>query len=149
MAAITASPLLRLALNLDGWMSALAGLLICLLRPALTPLLGAPPSWVGWLGLFMLGYGLLIAWTARRIQLPSAPIWTLVIGNGLWVVASVALAFSSWINPTSLGQALILAQAALVAIFAELEYLGLRRSEPVSKADRTPAGLSTETAAVR
>jgi hypothetical protein len=99
-----------------------------LLRPALTPLLGAPPDWIAGLGLFMLCYGLLIGSTAGRTRLPSALVWTLVIGNGLWVVASIALAFSNWIEPTRHGQALILAQAALVAVFAELEYLGLRRS---------------------
>jgi hypothetical protein len=129
MSTIIPSSLLRFALRLDGWASALAGLLTCLLRPALTPLLGAPPSWVMGLGFFMLGYGLLIAWTAGRERLPSALVWTLVIGNSLWVVASIALAWSSWIDPTALGRTLILVQAGLVLVFAELEYLGLRRSD--------------------
>jgi hypothetical protein len=131
MATIIASPLLRFALRLDGWVSALAGLLTLLLRPALTPLLGAPPDWIFGLGVFMLCYGVFIGWTAGRSQLATALVWTLVIGNGLWVVASVALAFSSWIEPTVWGQAVILAQAAAVAVFAELEYLGLRRSRTV------------------
>ena len=129
MSTIIPSPLLRFALRLDGWASALAGLLTCLLRPALTPLLGAPPSWVMGLGLFMLGYGLLIGWSAGRKRLPSTLVWSLVIGNGMWVAASVALAWSSWIDPTALGRTLILVQAGLVFVFAELEYLGLRRSE--------------------
>ncbi len=129
MATIIPSPLLRFALRLDGWASALAGLLILLLRPTLTPLLGAPPDWIFGLGVFMLGYGVLIGWAAGRTRLASGLVWTLVIGNGLWVVASVALAFSSWIDPTVLGQVVILAQAAAVAVFAELEYLGLRRSQ--------------------
>jgi hypothetical protein len=129
MAMIVPSPLLRFALRLDGSASALAGLLVCMIRPALTPLLGAPPDWIFGLGVFMLCYGLLIAWTAGRSRLATTLVWSLVIGNALWVVASIVLAFSSWIDPTRLGQAVILAQAALVAVFAELEYLGLRRSQ--------------------
>ena len=131
MATIIPSPLLRFALRLDGWVSALAGLLTLLLRPALTPLLGAPPDWIFGLGVFMLSYGVLIGWAAGRSQLATALVWTLVIGNGVWVVASVVLAFSHWIDPTALGQVVILAQAAAVAVFAELEYLGLRRSRAV------------------
>jgi hypothetical protein len=39
----------------------------------------------------------------------------------------VALLFTGWIDPTLLGVAFILMQAVVVAAFAELQVIGLRR----------------------
>jgi hypothetical protein len=52
-----------------------------------------------------------------------------VIGiNALWVADSVLLLLGGWVNPTGLGYAFVLFQAAVVAGFADAQYLGLRRS---------------------
>ena len=40
----------------------------------------------------------------------------------------VILAFSGWVTPSGLGYAFILAQVVVVVAFAELQYVGLRRS---------------------
>jgi hypothetical protein len=130
MRQMTVSPLLRLALRLDAALSASAGALTLATQSMLQTLLGMSDSHVLALGLFMLGYGLLLAWLGVRQALPGTLVWSLVIGNLLWVLGSVALTFSGWIEPTPVGVALLLAQAALVAVITELQYLGARRSNP-------------------
>ncbi len=128
MNALTVSPLLRFALRLDALGSASAGVLASLLASPLATTLGVDPQRVLAVGVFMLGYGALVGWLGLHSRLPLAWVWSVVIGNSLWVLASVALVFSDWIAPTAVGLALVLTQAAAVAVFAELQYLGLRRS---------------------
>jgi hypothetical protein len=51
-----------------------------------------------------------------------------VVGvNEAWVVASVVLPLGGRVAPTTLGVAVVLAQAAVVAVFAVLQALALRR----------------------
>ena len=52
----------------------------------------------------------------------------MIAGNALWVAASVALLRSRWIPPSVLGWAFVIVQAAAVAVLAEMEYVGLRKS---------------------
>jgi hypothetical protein len=55
-------------------------------------------------------------------------VWLVIIGNVLWVVASLWLMVSGWITPNALGYVFITAQALAVALLAALEYLALRRA---------------------
>jgi hypothetical protein len=41
---------------------------------------------------------------------------------------SVLLLFTGWVEPTGLGEVFVIAQAVVVAVVAELELVGLRRS---------------------
>jgi hypothetical protein len=49
-------------------------------------------------------------------------VWSVVVGNVAWVVASVAVMVGPWVSPNGLGQAFIGAQAVAVAALAWLEY---------------------------
>jgi hypothetical protein len=49
--------------------------------------------------------------------------------NVLWVAGSIGLLVSGWVAPTALGYAFVIAQAIVVGVFAELQFVGLRRSE--------------------
>ena len=42
---------------------------------------------------------------------------------------SIGLLVSGWVAPTALGYAFVIAQAIVVGVFAELQFVGLRRSE--------------------
>lgn len=125
---IEPSPLLRFAIRLDAVASGAVGSLLCVAAPTAAAQLGAPTPAVIAIGVFCLGYALLLGALAQRPRLPLALPWTLVIGNALWALASVLLHYSDAIAPTPLASALLLAQAALVFGFAELQWLGLRRS---------------------
>ncbi|MCB1590428.1 MAG: hypothetical protein KDI56_16065 [Xanthomonadales bacterium] len=129
MSQLTVSPLLRLAIGLDGCVSALAGLASLIGLGSLAAGLGAPLAATLGVGLFMLLYGLGLTMISRAATVPSTLVWTLVLGNLGWVAASVALALSSWIQPQPWALALLLGQAGGVAVFSLLQYLGLRQAQ--------------------
>ncbi|MEX0922713.1 MAG: hypothetical protein WD489_00190 [Rhodovibrionaceae bacterium] len=52
--------------------------------------------------------------------------WLAILGNLLWIAASLALAVSGWVSPTALGLAFLLVQAAAVALLTVLEFAALR-----------------------
>ena len=86
--------------------------------------------WVGlWCGgLFLLAYAALVGWLGTRTSMPKVFAWIVVAGNAAWTAASIALLFSGWVAPNLLGEAAVAMQAIAVGIFAELQYVGLRRS---------------------
>jgi hypothetical protein len=51
-----------------------------------------------------------------------------IVTNVLWAIDSALLAMSGWVEPNALGYAFIIMQALVVVAFAELQYVGLRRS---------------------
>jgi hypothetical protein len=55
-------------------------------------------------------------------------VWTVIAVNAIWAVDSMALLASGWMAPNHFGQALIVMQAVAVGVFAELQFIGLRRS---------------------
>ena len=48
--------------------------------------------------------------------------------NALWVAASFGLLVSGAVTPTLLGYAFVIAQALAVALLAELQFVGFRRT---------------------
>lgn len=128
MHTITLLPLLRLALRLDGAVSGLAGALTLALSGWMASMLGAQDVAVIAVGVFMLAYGLSLLLLAQARSAPAVLMWGIVIGNGLWVAGSVALAFSSLIAPTMLGLVVLIGQAVAVFGLTEMQFIGLRRS---------------------
>jgi hypothetical protein len=51
-----------------------------------------------------------------------------VVGNAAWTLASIALLFSGALSPNLLGMVTVVAQAIATGVFAELQYIGLRKS---------------------
>ena len=51
-----------------------------------------------------------------------------VVGNAAWTLASIALLFSGAVTPNLFGEAIVAAQAIVVGVLAELQFIGLRRS---------------------
>ena len=51
-----------------------------------------------------------------------------IVGNAAWTLGSIALLFSGAVAPNLLGQVFIVAQAIATGVFAELQYVGLRKS---------------------
>ena len=62
--------------------------------------------------------------------MPRPVIWALVAGNLGWALACVLLLLSGRVSPSALGVAYVLVQALTVAVLAELQYFGLRRTAP-------------------
>ena len=82
-------------------------------------------------GLFLIAYALLVGWLSLRASMPRLLVGTVITGNAAWTAASIGLLLSGAIAPNWLGEAVITVQAIAVGVFAELQYVGLRRSHGV------------------
>jgi hypothetical protein len=70
---------------------------------------------------------LFVIYTATRPAIPRAAVWTIIVANALWALASVLVLLSGWVVPNALGVAFVLAQAGVVALLGQLQYIGLRQ----------------------
>lgn len=132
MNTLQVSPLLRFALVLDAVATLATGAAMLLFADALHALLALPLALLRGAGAFMLGYAVVVAWLSRRATLPRWAVWTVIVGNAVWALDCAVLAFAGVLAPSALGIAFLLAQAAVVAGFAELQYVGLVRSRPAA-----------------
>jgi hypothetical protein len=128
---IQPSPLLRRALLADAVFSGVSAIAMVLDAGALASFFNLPEALLRETGLFLIAYTALVGWLGTRSSVPKALVMLVVIGNAAWTLASVALLLSGAVAPNLLGIIMILAQAIATGVFAELQYVGLRRSEGV------------------
>lgn len=121
------SPLLRQALLADAVTSAACGLLMLLGAASLT-FLGLPEALLRVAGAVLIPYAAVVGWLGTRNLLPPMAVWAVILGNGVWVVDSLLLLVSGWVEPTRAGTAFVVLQAVAVGMYAELQLMGLRRS---------------------
>jgi hypothetical protein len=120
-------PLIQRAVLLDGVLSLIAGVASLAAAEWLAVQFGVSMALILALALFMAGYGAAMSALAGRTTAGQAWLWGIVIGNGLWVIASIAVAFSDLITPTGPGLVILLGQAAIVLVITEVQYFGMRR----------------------
>jgi len=123
----TTGGFLRKALLADALVSGATGVLMALAAGVLEPILQVPASLLRIAGLALLPYAAFVAMLGRGERLSRGAVWAVIAGNVIWAVDCVALLFTGWIDPNVLGVAFILIQALVVAAFAELQVVGLRR----------------------
>jgi hypothetical protein len=70
----------------------------------------------------------LVGWLGTRSSMPKMLVAIVIAGNAAWTLGSIALLFSGAVTPNLLGEAFIAIQAVATGVFAELQYIGLRRS---------------------
>ena len=78
-------------------------------------------------GLFLIAYAALVGWLATRQATARAWILIVIAGNAAWTVASIALLFSVAVNPRVFGGIVVVLQAIVTGVLAELQYVGLRK----------------------
>jgi len=125
---IHSSTLLRRALLADAIFSGVSALAMTLDAGLLASQLQLPEALLRETGLFLIAYTALVGWLATRPSLPRAIVMVVVAGNAAWTLASIALLFSGAVSPNLLGEIVVIAQAIATGVFAELQYIGLRRS---------------------
>jgi hypothetical protein len=117
---------LRRVLALDAVVTAGNGLIYLLAAGPVGRLLGVPSELLIGLGAFLTLYGLAVGYLALRPVPPGSGVRAVIAANVAWVVASLgALLF--WLDPTVAGTVWIPAQALVVAAFAALQAMALRR----------------------
>ena len=125
---INPSVFLRRAIQADAIVTGAVALLQTFGAGLLAPLLNLPQSLVLETGLFLIAYTALVGWLGTRQSVPKALVTIVIAGNAAWTVASIALLFSGAVTPNLLGEIVVVAQAIATGVFAELQYVGLRRS---------------------
>jgi hypothetical protein len=128
---IHSSFFLRRALLADAVFSGASAVMMTVAASAFASLLSLPEALLRETGLFLIAYTALVGWLSARPSAPRPLIVLVIAGNAMWTVASIALLVSGWVNPNLLGEILVVAQAIATGVFAELQYIGLRRSGSV------------------
>jgi hypothetical protein len=126
------SSFVRRILVADAAISGATGLLMLAGSGLLEGLLGVPAALLRYAGATLLPFAFAVAWLARRDDVSAAGVWAVIAANALWAVDSVALLFTGWVAPTPLGYGFIIFQAVVVAAFAELQFVGLRKKVAVA-----------------
>ncbi len=134
MSYVRPSSLLRRALGADAVATLASALLMVLGAAPLAGWLGLPETLLRWAGLGLVPYAAWVGWLARRDTLARPWVGLVVACNALWAVDCLVLLLSGWVQPTPWGEAFLVAQALVVVVFAELQFIGLRRSGSMTAA---------------
>ena len=126
---IQSSQFLRRALLADAVFSGMSALGLTFGAGALASLLNLPEALLRETGLFLIAYTALVGWLGTRLSVPKALVALVVVGNAAWTIASIALLFSGAVTPNLPGEIVVVAQAIATGVFAELQFIGLRKSE--------------------
>jgi hypothetical protein len=119
---------LRYALLADAVASGATGALMIAGADLLTGVLGLPVALMREAGLLLVPYVALVTVVGTRETIARAPVRAIIALNVLWVAGSAGLLISGLVAPSALGTAFVIAQAVAVGVFAELQFMGLRRS---------------------
>ncbi|MBG9387831.1 hypothetical protein [Caenimonas aquaedulcis] len=127
-----ASPrFLRHVLFADAASCVATGLAQVLFANFLATWLGLPAWLLTATGWFLLAYAAVVAFTASRPVVAHGWVRLFVAGNLAWAVLCVAVLAGGVLSPGKLGMAWILAQAVVVVVLAELQWMSLRRAPAV------------------
>lgn len=122
------SSYLRKVLLADAVVSGAAGLAMIGGADITHDLLGLPSALLFWAGVALIPFVTLLAMIVRAGRAPSGVTPAIIVTNFAWVGGSLFVAFGPAFSPSLIGQMFIVAQAAIVGVFAELQIVGLRRS---------------------
>ncbi|NJN35877.1 MAG: hypothetical protein HC794_01060 [Nitrospiraceae bacterium] len=121
---------LKTVLRFDGALCLLMGIALIALRNMISGPTGLSAAFLTWAGILLLPVGLFILVVAAATPPARFGVGLIVVGNALWVLASLVAV--GLIGPTGLGTAFVLVQAVGVAIIADVELLLNRSSAPTS-----------------
>lgn len=125
---IQISTFLRRVLYADVATCVATGLLMTLGAGLLEQFTGLPAGLLRYAGVSLFPFAALLVYLATRDHLSPPVVWAVIVLNALWTVDSLLLLLTGWVAPTEVGYAFVIAQALGVAMFAGLEYLGLRKA---------------------
>src|SRR6195952_1507636 len=125
------STFLSRALLADAVFSGVSAVSLTLGAGLLAPFLNLPEALLRETGLFLIAYTALVGWLASRAVVPKPLVLLVVIGNAAWAGGSIPLLFAGAVSPILGGELMVVAQAIATGVFAELQYVGARKSESV------------------
>lgn len=124
-----ADQLLRGVLQANMIFSGLSGLLLAAAATPLRSWLGVPATWpLVVIGIGLLGFAWLLFQIARQSPLDLRQANFIFWLDVAWVVGSALLLFTGWVSFTNAGWWAVLLVADVVALFAIIEFIGIRRA---------------------
>jgi hypothetical protein len=118
---------LRLTLVLDAVVTGVNGLVYLAAAGPASDLLGPEAGLLREIGAFLLVYGAAVGLLASRRVINPAATKAVIALNALWTLGSVLAVVTGAAEFTTIGAVWAIAQALVVAAFAELQIMGLRR----------------------
>jgi uncharacterized protein (DUF1330 family) len=106
---------------MDAAASGAMGLAFLTIAGPLSGLLGLPAVMLRWVGVVLLPFAAWLAHLGSRRTRGVDAVRIVVACNVAWVAASVVALLGGWLSPTAMGTSFIIAQAAVVAVFARLQ----------------------------
>jgi hypothetical protein len=103
----------------------MAALLVLGASP-LSEAFGLPVGFLRGVGLLLVPWVALLVWAVTRPRLARGVGVAIVASNLAWVGASAWILLGGVVSPTTLGTSFVVMQAVAVAIFADLQWMGLR-----------------------
>ncbi|MDX6233382.1 MAG: hypothetical protein QOH68_2397 [Nocardioidaceae bacterium] len=119
---------LKTALLLDATVTGANGLAYLAGATVLDSLLGPSPTHFVAIGAFLAVCAAILAVTGTRRPIPRG--WAMFAAevNVVWAIGSVAVVALDWFDLTTTGQVWTILQAGIVAAFAALQLMALRRT---------------------
>ncbi|CAA9545488.1 MAG: hypothetical protein AVDCRST_MAG33-412 [uncultured Thermomicrobiales bacterium] len=114
-------------LRLDGVVSGILAIALLGLGSPLAALLDLPVGLLRGVGGFLIAFAAVILWLAGRPVIPRGALLAVAGINLVWAIDSVVLLLTGWVEPSAIGVAFVLLQAAAVLSFAWLQILAARR----------------------
>lgn len=119
------SDFLRRVLIADAIVSGVAGAVMIAGAGVLAPLLSLPQALLAIAGAALIPWVIGLIALARMASIPRFGVRAAITVNALWVPGSILALFVT--SPSLFGYVFIIAQAAAVGAFAELQIIALRR----------------------
>ncbi|UOA15876.1 hypothetical protein [Sulfitobacter dubius] len=117
--------MLKKTLALDAATCVGMGLLLVLASGSVSGITQIPAPLLFWAGLILLPVACFMMWSTTTAGPPVRAVFVIVAGNFLWVLVRLVLPMTGTIAPNTPGWVFLLAQAAVVALFAVLEWSAL------------------------
>ena len=115
----------RFVLRLDAAVSGANGAAYLLAAGPIGELLGLSPSLLRTLGAVLVAFAA-AAWIAASSNVGRPGLLAFAAVNAVWATGSVVAAIAGWDSPAAAGTVWIVAQAFVVAAFAELQAMSAR-----------------------
>jgi hypothetical protein len=128
LTALRGDALTRVALKLDAVVTGANGAAYLAAAGVLDGPLGLPQSFLRATGAFLIVFAACVWFTATRPAVNRNAVYAVVVLNALWIVDSIALIALGWYDPTTAGSIWVALQALVVAGFAALQLVALRRA---------------------
>ena len=128
--------LLKAVMLADGGFCLVAGLVLAAFSTAISGLLGPalPDGAVTGIGLFLVAWGLFHILAGRGTSPSPISAWIAVLGDALWIAASVVLLVADWNGLTIIGASAVIVIGLAVADILLLKLAGLRSLGPMQPA---------------